>query len=452
MYLIYSIAYSFAFLIMLPVFLLRREKYVSGFSHRFGNYPEFVHDGRPVIWLHCVSVGETNAARPLVEKLILEFPGQRVVVSTTTKTGQELAQKVFAGKADAILYFPFDWRFSVRKALHNYMPHAVLLMETEIWPRFIREAKRSGAKIVIVNGRLSERSAGRYSLLGLFIRSVLGNIDAALMQGENDARRISELGLDKSRVSVTGNLKFDLEFDRSDAAVTGDLNDRFHFSEMSSGVSVPRPLIIAASTHEPEESKVLEAFCSTAAGADGARPRLLIAPRHPERFDAVAKLVRDYRSDPACEWPQYSVVRRSDPASPDDKVADIIILDSIGELRAAYPLAQIVFVGGSLIPHGGQSVLEPAAAGKATITGHNTHNFAEVVRTFAGSNALIQLPDKTGEQIVDELFLAFSDLLENEDARSTIGLNAAAVMKANRGATERTINELRPFLTHSSST
>ena len=436
---VYSLLLSIGFLLMLPLFILRREKYASGFSQRLGNYPRFIHDGRPVIWLHCVSVGETNAARPLVEKLITEFPGHRLVFSTTTKTGQELAEKLFRGKAEAVFYFPFDWKFSVLRALENYKPAIVLLMETEIWPRFIREAECLGAKIAIVNGRLSQRSAGRYSVARPFIRRVLNGIDLAMMQGENDARRMIALGMDAHAVKVTCNLKFDLELSGSDRAITDELDRRFQISDS-------RPLIVAASTHEPEERLVLEAYCSTAAGADAVRPRLLIAPRHPERFEAVGKLVEEFRANPACEWKEYSFVRRSNNAASNDASADIIILDTIGELRAVYPLAEIVFVGGSLIPHGGQSVLEPAAAGKAIVTGHHTHNFADAVRTFMGANALIRLPDKTGERIVDGLFLVFAELLEDGERRKTLGLSAAAVMKANRGATERTIRELGPLI------
>src|SRR5829696_3463663 len=159
MFLLYSILLTLGFLLMLPLFLLRREKYASGFRQRLGNYPGFKDDKRNVIWLHCVSVGETNAARPLVDAIRKEFPDHRLVVSTTTKTGQELARKIFADNADAVIYFPFDWKFSVRRALERFKPSLVLLMETEIWPRFIREARRSGARIAIVNGRLSERSA-----------------------------------------------------------------------------------------------------------------------------------------------------------------------------------------------------------------------------------------------------------------------------------------------------
>src|SRR5688500_17315814 len=172
MFLLYSILLSLGFLLMSPLFLLRREKYASGFKQRLGNYPEFEHDSRKVIWLHCVSVGETNAARPLVDQLRSDFPTHRVVISTTTATGQNLARNIFKDKADALFYFPFDWKFSVRAALANYKPSVVLLMETEIWPRFIRESRKSGTKIAIVNGRLSQRSYKRYSIFKGSIRNV----------------------------------------------------------------------------------------------------------------------------------------------------------------------------------------------------------------------------------------------------------------------------------------
>ncbi|MBX3243247.1 MAG: 3-deoxy-D-manno-octulosonic acid transferase [Acidobacteria bacterium] len=435
----YSLTYTFGFLLMLPVFIFNRSKYLAGFNERLGKYPQFIHDGRKVIWLHCVSVGEANAARPLVDEIKETFPGHRIIVSTTTKTGQELAKNIFAGKADAIFYFPFDWKFTVRRALENFKPSAVFLMETEIWPRFIHEATRAGAKIAIVNGRLSERSFNRYSNFAALMKGVLANVSLALMQTDADARRIASLGMDGGRTNITGNIKFDLKLNESDDAVTKELDERFGFSD-------GKPLIIAASTHEPEERWVIDAFCSLNAENSPNKARLLIAPRHPERFDAVAKLIRDFRNDPACEWTRYSFVRRSAEPLPEDKDADIILLDSIGELRGAYPLARVVFVGGSLIPHGGQSVLEPAAAGKAIVTGPYTHNFTDVVKTFLEKKALIQFEKTPETAIPDDLFLAFSDLLEDDEESEELGRNAADVMAENRGATQRTVRSLQTIL------
>src|SRR5215213_10092385 len=346
MYFAYSILLSLGFILMSPLFLLRREKYGSGFRQRLGNYPEFKHDARKVIWLHCVSVGETNAARPLVDKLVEVFPDHRLIISTVTETGQELASKIFADKADAIFYFPFDWKFTARRALAHFKPSLVLLMETEIWPRFIHEAKQSGLKVAIVNGRLSDKSFRRYSKARSFIRRVLEEVDHALMQDHKDAERITELGLDAGAISVTGNIKFDQTRNSSDESITAEFRKRFGLNE--SGKTV----VIAASTHPGEEQLVLDAL-----ELMGGEVRLIVAPRHPERFDEVYELIER----------NYSVARRSNPPSDSDRKCWAILLDSIGELRAAYEIADIAVVGGSFVPHGGQNVLEAAVAGKAII-------------------------------------------------------------------------------------
>jgi 3-deoxy-D-manno-octulosonic-acid transferase len=307
-------------------------------------------------------------------------------------------------------------------------------METEIWPRFIREAKQTGARIAIVNGRLSERSASRYAIVGPFISSALTNVDLALMQGTSDAKRLASLGIDEAKVTVTGNMKFDLGIEENERRVSVQIRERF-------ALDGTRPLIVAASTHEPEERYVLEAFCSAAVSAKPI-PRLLIAPRHPERFDAVAKLIEQFRRDPANEWREYTLSRRSREENDADKKADVILLDTIGELRSVYQLAQIVFVGGSLISHGGQSILEPAAAGKAIITGPHTHNFADATKVFLANRGLVQLEDGAEISTVDRLFDAVSDLLEDEQQREELGRNARSVMEANRGATRKTVGGL----------
>ena len=428
MYLLYSILLSIGLLIMFPLFLLRREKYASGFSERLGNYPEFKHDEREVIWLHCVSVGETNAARPLIDELITKFPRHRLVISTVTRTGQELARKLFSEKADSIFYLPFDWKLTVRRALDNYRPSLVLLMETEIWPMFIREAKRSGAMIAIVNGRLSERSLRRYMRVRSFVKDVLDHIDLALMQADADAERFKALGIDERKVVVTGNLKFEQASNANELGLTDEFRSRF-------GVVAEKPIIVAASTHEPEERYVIEALD----GELGISCRLMIAPRHPERFDSVQQLLRKY---------PYSFVRRSAEPSAADKTAGVILLDSIGELRAAYPLADIVFVGGSLIPHGGQSVLEPAVEGKAIVTGPYTHNFDAVVKEFRDNDAIRQTRVPEGNFPVSHLLREqFDDLLSDPESRARLGANAAAIMgRSNRAATEKTIEYISTLI------
>lgn len=438
MYSLYSFFFSLAFVLMLPLFLLRREKYAAGFRQRLGNYPEFKHDGRKVIWLHCVSVGETNASRPLVEQLKLNFPDHRLVISTTTKTGQGLAISIFKGQADAVFYFPFDWKFSVRRALRHFKPDIVLLMETEIWFNFFNEASKSGVKLAIINGRLSAKSVQRYSYIKGFMLRVLNCVDQALMQGEADAQRILSLGIDHEKVKVTENIKFDFRMDESEMLVTEAIRERF-------GLDGSRPLIVAASTHPSEEEWILRKFTYLSIEHFDINARLLIAPRHPERFEEVAEI------NASSIWvggkSKGGFSRRSEAASETDKSVDIILLDTIGELRAVYPLADIVFVGGSLIPHGGQSILEPAAAGKAIITGPYTHNFDAVVKEFLTNNALIQLPESPDEfQIAERLYEVFVELLENPQKRHELGTNAASVMKANQGATVKTIEYLKPLL------
>jgi len=428
MFILYSFLLTVAFIILSPLFLVRREKYAAGFWQRMGVLPEFEQNGKPVIWLHCVSVGEANAARTLVEEIRRQFPEYRLIVSTTTKTGQDLAEKIFSGKAETIFYFPYDWRFSVRRALVNFKPNIVLLMETELWFNFIREAGKSGAVIAIVNGRLSDKSFRRYSYIKKFMQRVLSRVDLALMQTPADAKRLTELGIRGNKVKITGNIKFDQHFENSE--LTEIFRRRF-------AVSADAMLIVAASTHAPEERLVLEAFKQIWKSEPEKLPRLLIAPRHPERFAEVAEQIRKTG---------YNWVRRSEKESEQDAAAEIILLDSIGELRAIYPLAEIVFVGGSLIPHGGQSVLEPAVCGKAIVTGFYTANFAAAVAEFKSHDALVQLPQTDERYVSEKLSEVFRKLLCDEEQREELGANALAVMRENRGATAKTIENLKPFL------
>lgn len=427
MFLLYSIAYSLGFIAMLPAFLLRHEKYLSGFRERLGIYSEFKQDERKVIWLHCVSVGETNAARPLVDELLSEFPSRRLVVSTTTRTGQELAKKVFRDEADAIFYFPFDWKFSVLRALRRFKPSLILLMETEIWPRLISEAKRAGVQVAIVNGRLSSRSSKRLAIVRRFAASILQNLDLALMQSESDAGRFVSLGMPVEKVTVTGNLKFDLTSDDVESRLTEVLQQRFRLHGA-------RPVIVAASTHEPEERLLLDSLRHILPH----HAKLFIVPRHPQRFDDVFELLKQS---------PYRVARRSQPEAESDRSSDVILIDSIGELRAIYPLADIVFVGGSLIPHGGQSILEPASAGKPIMTGPHTFNFEDATRAFLDGDALIQIPELANEQaLIARLEREFDQLLHDPARRKELGQNSLKVMAANRGATGRTIGRLRQLL------
>lgn len=414
---------------MSPLFLLRRKKYAAGFWQRFGNLPDFDAEGKPVVWLHCVSVGETQAARPVVTSLLENFPGYKLVVSNTTLTGHNLAEEIFKNEASLVFYFPLDWKFSVRRALKKIKPDIVLLMETEIWFNFIRETAKTGAKIAIINGRLSEKSANRYKIIQKTLRRVLRSVDLVLMQTGADAQRLLAIGGRNTRIKITGNIKFDQPFDETESELTREFRERF-------AVSKNAPLIIAASLHAPEEKLTLEAFNKVWKNSTGNLPRLMLVPRHPERFVEVAQTVKASG---------FSWVKRSENPSARDPTAEIILLDSIGELRAVYPLAEIVFVGGSLIPHGGQSILEPAIAGKAIVTGFYTMNFKAVVEEFLKQNALIQLEKLSEKEASGKLAKVFSELLQNEQKRTELSKNALRVMQENRGATTKTVESLRPI-------
>ena len=432
MYFLYSIVLTLGFLVLLPRFAfdaLFKGKYAAGFTQRLGFLPKFDARGRKVVWLHCVSVGEANAARPLAEAIKRDLPHLCLIVSTTTRTGQELARTAFAGTADLVFYFPFDWRWTVRRVLRRLSPSVVLLMETELWFNFIRLGYKSGAHIAIVNGRLSERSLTRYNKIKRFMKRVLGYVQLALMQDKADATRIMALGARASKVKVTGNLKFDHDIESVDSKLTRELRERF-------AISPNEPLIIAASTHSPEEKWILDAFKQVWKASGTNLPRLMLVPRHPERFNEVADLVKASG---------FAWARRSEAPSDRDRSAEVILLDSIGELRAAYPLAEIVFVGGSLIPHGGQSIFEPAAAGRAIVTGANTANFDAAVKEFLEKEALIQLPASKGDAVVIDLVNAFTDLLNEPNRRETLGSYALSVMETNRGAVHRTIEYLMPL-------
>jgi len=430
MFRLYSLLYSLAFIAMLPAFLLNREKYLPGFSERFGRLPEFRKDGRPVIWVHCVSVGEANAARPLVKRLREEYPGFRIVISTVTKTGQDLCKQLYSDEAELIFYFPFDWKFTVLRALRAIRPNLVLVLETEIWFNFFRETRKRGITLAIVNGRVSDKSARRYSYIPKTIGRVLRYPNVVLAQSERDAERFHDLGVKSRKIVVTGNLKFDQDPATGDKKKTAYFRERFSADGMS-------PVILAASTHAPEEKWLLQALGELRGSEECARTRLFLAPRHPERFDEVAETI---------EESGFSFARRTAPLDLSDGEAPVVLLDSIGELRSAYPLADVVFTGGSLIPHGGQNILEPAMDARAIVTGPHMMNFRTIAEEFEREGAFLQLDECEQEEIPVALARAFRDLITDKAARDEIGRRALAIVQKNRGAAERTLVALQPSL------
>ena len=428
MYLAYSLLLSLGLVVLIPHFLfqaLAHGKYIAGLRQRLGALPGI--NGKPVIWLHCVSVGETQAARPLAQRLRQQFPHHALVVSTITLTGQKLAHDVFRNQAASIFYFPFDWRWCIRRALKTINPAAVLIMETELWPNFLRECKARQIPVALVNGRISRQSYRRYKIIKVFLRRVLSCLSLAVMQSEADAQRLETLGMPRERLFAAGNLKFDAEVASELSAKTAEIGSRF-------GIDSAAPLLLAASTHASEEEVIIESVKQLRTTEP---VRLMIAPRRPERFNEVAALLQKS----GLSW-----TRKTNPPDSNDANATVILLDSIGELPATYSLAQIVFVGGSIVDHGGHNVLEPAAAGAAVVTGAHTHNFHAIIGLMEAAGAIVQLPAVEGAVAVAELTHVFSKLFANAAERQALGQRAKQLVTDNRGAAARTLELITPLL------
>lgn len=433
MYFLYSLLLTVGFIVMLPRFAIdafRTRKYVTGLGQRLGKLPGIVTSDRPLIWLHCVSVGETESARTLVQALRDTYPSHQLAISTTTVTGQQVARRLFGDYA-TVFYFPIDWQWTIRRVLRILKPSAVLIMETELWPNLIRTCRHKSIPVALVNGRISVTSFGRYRRIRPFIQRVLKDLTIAVMQSEDDEQRIRELGMPPEKTVCAGNLKFDSASGTDGTMVlTAKLRDRFSF----------RPeqfVIVAASTHGPEEQIVMSAFQLLREREQRPEVRLIIAPRHPARFGEVAKLIEES----GVGW-----ARRSADPQTKDATSEVVLLDSIGELRACYALADVAFVGGSIVRHGGQNMLEPAAAGACVVTGAHTHNFAAIMKALLADDAIVQLPELSYDEAAIRLAEVISGLQDNETRRKEIAGRASAVLAKHRGTTQRVIQILADLL------
>jgi len=425
-YFLYSFLTAVVFVMASPYFLyhaLRHNKYVGSIPQRLGYLPiSFNLDGDESIWVHAVSVGEVLSARSLISELRASYPKLRLFLSTTTLTGQQLARRSVPD-VDAVFYFPFDWTITARRTLNVVRPRLFVMTETEIWPNLLRECKRRGAKTLMVNGRISYRSFPRYRLVRPFMKRVLADIDRFCVQGDETLRRLIELGADPARVVVTGSLKFDsLEL----SPIPGRGRERvLRFFRVSPG----RPVIIAGSTLKGEEEPVIRAF--NRIRASGVNALLIIAARHPERFDEVERL---------CRHEGLSVVRRSELPIDAEPRADAVVLDTIGELAQLYQIATVVFVGGSLVPAGGHNILEPALYGKPVVFGPHMQNFGEIAETFLTNGAAIQV--RTAGELEETMLSLIGDPVR----RARVGAAARALVESNRGARDRTLTVIRDLL------
>ena len=428
MYLLYSFVTLVLFVVVSPYFLyqaLRHRKYIGSLGQRLGYLPvSFNLDGDQSIWVHAVSVGEVLTARPLVSALQAEYPNLRVFLSTTTRTGQQLARRG-ALDADAVFYFPFDWTFTARRTLALVRPRLFVMMETEIWPNLLRECRRRAVRTVLVNGRISSRSFPRYRLVRRFFRRVLGDIDSFCVQSEATARRLAQLGADPVRITVTGSLKFD-SLDAHAPVPNRGAERVLRFFRLSP----ERPVIVAGSTLKGEEEAVIRAFNRLrASGAAGAL--LILAPRHPERFADVDRL---------CRQEGLTTLRRSDLPIDAEPRADVVVVDTIGELAQLYQLATAVFVGGSLVPAGGHNILEPAVFGKPIVFGPHMENFAEIAARFVADGAAVQVT--SGAELEEALLSLAGDPVR----RARLGAAARALVEANHGAKDRTLAAITELL------
>jgi 3-deoxy-D-manno-octulosonic-acid transferase len=432
LYLLYSLATSLAFVVLAPYFVyqaLRHNKYVGSLGQRLGYFPvSFNLDAEDSIWVHAVSVGEVLAARPLIHELKQRYPTLRLFLSTTTRAGQQLARRSVPD-VDGVFYFPFDWRFTARRTMNVVKPRLFVMVETEIWPNVLRECRARGVKTILVNGRISHRSFPRYRFVRPFFRRVLADIDAFCVQGEETQRRLTELGADAARITVTGSLKFDA-LDASPTAGmglgAGRGRDRvLRFFRIPPG----RPVLVAGSTLKGEEEAVIRAFNRVRTA--GSNALLIVAARHPERFGEVERL---------CRHEGLATVRRTALAIDAEPRADAVVLDTIGELAQLYQVATAVFVGGSLVPAGGHNILEPALFGKPIIFGPHMQNFAEIAEAFLANGAAVQVH---GER---ELVDAVVGLMNDPVRRARLGAAARALIDANRGAKDRTLAVITSLL------
>ncbi len=421
MYILYSLLLACVAILSLPWWglqLLRLQKYRAGFKERIGQVPARLKRdaARGCIWVHAVSVGEVLAVSHLAGELKKAFPGHQLFVSTTTLTGQKLAHQRFG--PENVFYLPLDFGFALRPYIRFLRPDLLVLAETEFWPNLLHLVHDSGASVAIVNARISDRSFPRYRRFKAFFSRVLSNVDLFLTQTAGDAERLIGIGARTDAVHVSGNLKFDIRLSASSGLV----------QELRETISKDAPVIVCGSTTEGEEELVLAAFKLVLKRFPSAV--MVLAVRHPERFDKVAVMVQSSG---------LNMVRRSAWRFSEKINGCVFLLDTVGELASVYELALVAFVGGSLVPLGGHNILEPAQHGVAILTGPHTFNFREIVRIFTEGSGLKTI---SAENLGEE----FIYLLENRVERQRLGHRARELFLENTGATDRTLTALQKLM------
>jgi 3-deoxy-D-manno-octulosonic-acid transferase len=418
MYVLYNIVLVLLTLFLSPYILFKLltvPKYRGGITQKLGRVRKGVlkhlRDGSRPIWVHAVSVGEVMAAHPLIRDLRKRYPGRKLILSTVTVTGN-LTAKQRVPEADAVFYFPFDYPWIVRRVIRRINPAVVLIAETELWPNFFRELARQRIPSALINGRISPRSYGNYIRFRRFFSRVFENVTLFCMQSDGDASRIKDIGAAPDKVIVTGNLKFDQKIPAA--------------SRPPLTIGTERKVITAGSTHRGEEAILLDVYARLRKKHRGLL--LIIAPRHPERFDEVCGLITNAGFECQRRTRLKGIIK------------DVILLDTIGELRSFYELCDIAFVGGSLVKVGGHNLLEPAAAKKPVIFSRYMFNFKEISEAIISAGGGILVKDK------EELYTAIDNLLTDKGKAVAMGNQAFRVISVNSGATSRTIDALGGLL------
>lgn len=417
MFIFYDIFFLLFAVAYLPYVLIKRKCH-PGFFTRFGFLPEEVAAnlrGTGAIWVHAVSVGEVLAVRGMVRKLQARYPARPLVISTVTKTGNDLAKKHFP--AARVIYAPVDFSLTVRAYLNTIDPALYVSAETEIWPNLFEALHRRGIPVVQVNGRISDKSFRHYRRFRFILKSVLSCVRVFCMQTDVDARRIIEIGALPERVCVTGNMKFD------DESQANQPDDRQIFQDPCALV------LVAGSTHPGEEEIILDAFQVLRKDFPGLG--LILAPRHIERVGEIAAMITDRK---------LGFCRLSEILKTDVKAKEIILVDTIGHLSRLYRYASVVFIGKSLVGRGGQNIIEPAALGKPVITGPHMENFRGVMDMLTRREAVVVV------NAAVQLREAASFLLSDPEKARAIGQSAQAVVQEQKGAVDRTIERIGSVL------
>ncbi|MGA1864904.1 MAG: 3-deoxy-D-manno-octulosonic acid transferase [bacterium] len=420
-YFFYSLLLFILLLIYGPFYLKRIKrggKYKPDLLKRFGFFLPKPQSKKGVrILIHSVSVGETRAVIPIINELKRRCPGSEIYLTTTTGSGQNTAEQI--GKnLDNILYFPVDFGYICSSFLRRIRPDCICLTETELWPNFIRSASRYKMPLVLINGRISDKSFRNYGFVRPFVRSILAKFDTLCMQSVLDAGRIVALGAEHDKVKVTGNIKFELGHLTIKEEECAMLRNRL-------GLYENQPVLVAGSTHPGEEKTILESFKRLLAEYPGLV--LILAPRHVERSEDIAKIVREAGLK-SIFWSRLSGSDRM-------KEGEILQIDVIGLLVKIYSLATIVIIGGSFVPHGGQNPLEPAFLGKPVIFGPHMENFRSISSMLMDKKAAVMVQE-------NDLFRILSELLKDKERREKMGRAARGVIDANKGAVNRTCDEI----------